>query len=335
MQRYQAGAICAKAILCLVLLISCAPAQAQEPASPTPPQPANTQPGQKPPAQADEPKDDKHDEDKKTEPSPAQAIADKTREVAEATRNLGTAALLKARDWESGWLTGVYVDRDHPLVPVTDQQRRRIYFEQTLATPGAYMKRMFAAGIDQFRGAPPQWDDGWGGYAERFASREGQFISANSLAALRQCRTPLRTPLRPVPLPRLLAPHSPRHPAQLSYLQSQRAATPPPVGPLRRILRRRTHLYRLEAPSPQRLRRRRRDAPVGAEDIRDLHGGANHAPLRCRGWARLQWTDHLAQDLGRDMGVERCCLELLVAEQHLDHSDIHLLFEQVGGEAVP
>jgi hypothetical protein len=35
------------------------------------------------------------------------------------------------------------------------------------------------------------------------------------------------------------------------------------------------------------------------------------------------------------MSVERCCLELLVAEQHLDHADIHLLFEQVGGEAVP
>ena len=46
------------------------------------------------------------------------------------------------------------------------------------------MKRMFAAGIDQLRDAPPQWDDGWGGYSERFASREGQFIAANSLAAM-------------------------------------------------------------------------------------------------------------------------------------------------------
>ena len=54
--------------------------------------------------------------------------------------------------------------------------------------------------------------------------------------------------------------------------------------------------------------------PVGAEDIRDLQGGAIHARLRCRGWAGLQWTDHLAQDLGRDVGVERCRLELLVAE---------------------
>jgi hypothetical protein len=46
------------------------------------------------------------------------------------------------------------------------------------------MKRMFGAGIDQARGVPSQWDDGWGGYAERFASREGQFITANTLAAL-------------------------------------------------------------------------------------------------------------------------------------------------------
>ena len=54
--------------------------------------------------------------------------------------------------------------------------------------------------------------------------------------------------------------------------------------------------------------------PVGAEDIRDLQGGALHARLRCRGGTRLQRTDHLAQDLGRDVGIERCRLELLVAE---------------------
>jgi len=68
--------------------------------------------------------------------------------------------------------------------PVTPQQRREIYMEQTLASPGAYLKRMFAAGIDQARGAPPQWDGGLRGYGERFASREGQFITANTLAYL-------------------------------------------------------------------------------------------------------------------------------------------------------
>ena len=44
--------------------------------------------------------------------------------------------------------------------------------------------------------------------------------------------------------------------------------------------------------------------PVGAEDIRDLQHGAIHARLRCRGWAGLQGTDHLAQDLGRDVGIQ-------------------------------
>ena len=54
--------------------------------------------------------------------------------------------------------------------------------------------------------------------------------------------------------------------------------------------------------------------PVGAENIRDLQGGAIHARLRCWSGARLQRTDHLAQDLGRDVGIQRCRLELLVAE---------------------
>ena len=105
-------------------------------------------------------------------------------QAAEATKNVGEEALDKARDWESGWFVGVYVEKGRPLVPMTGQQRREIYLQQTLTTPGPYLKRMFAAGIDQMRGVPWQWDDGWGGYGERFASREGQFIAANSLAAL-------------------------------------------------------------------------------------------------------------------------------------------------------
>jgi hypothetical protein len=132
---------------------------------------AASQPGQSP-------NDEKKGEEKKTEsPNPAQVAA-------VATRDMGKAALFKARDWESGFLTGIYVGSGQPLLPVTREERRVIYLDQTLATPGAYMKRMFTAGIDQARGTPSQWDDGWGGYAERFASREGQFITANTLAYL-------------------------------------------------------------------------------------------------------------------------------------------------------
>lgn len=98
----------------------------------------------------------------------------------------GTAktTLLKARDWESSWIAGIYVGRNRKLVPMTREQREEYFLRQTFTTPGAYMKRMFAAGVDQARGVPSQWDDGFGGYAERFASREGQFFTSNSIAAL-------------------------------------------------------------------------------------------------------------------------------------------------------
>jgi len=109
---------------------------------------------------------------------------DVTMQAAEATKKAGQEALIKARDWEGGFLTGVYVERGRPLVPMTVKQRREIYLQQTFTRPGDYLKRMFAAGIDQARGSPPQWDDGVAGYSERFASREGQFFAANSLAAL-------------------------------------------------------------------------------------------------------------------------------------------------------
>jgi len=105
-------------------------------------------------------------------------------ETAEAAEKLGKETLFKVRDWESGWLTGPYVGKNRDLVAVTGQQRRQIYLEQTLTTPSAYFKRMSVAGVDQLRESPPQWGEGWGGYGERFASREGQFIAANSLAAM-------------------------------------------------------------------------------------------------------------------------------------------------------
>lgn len=158
---------------------------AQQPSAPqgnSQPQ-TSSKPSQSP---DDEKKDDgKKEEEKKNESlNPAQMAAERTVQAAVATEKVGKAALFKARDWESGWLTGIYVGSGQPRVPLTSEERRVIYLNQTLATPGAYMKRMFAAGIDQARGTPSQWDDGWGGYAERFASREGQFITANTLAYL-------------------------------------------------------------------------------------------------------------------------------------------------------
>jgi hypothetical protein len=156
------------------LALYCASAQAQDTPQPPPAQ-------QNPPPAAPEP------QKKDASGNPAQAAADKTKDVtiqaAEATKKLGEQALFRLRDWENGWFTGPFAGQRR-TVPLTNQQRQYVYLQQTLTTPSAYVKRMLVAGIDQARNSPSQWGQGWGAYGERFASREGQFISANSLAAL-------------------------------------------------------------------------------------------------------------------------------------------------------
>ena len=138
----------------------------------------------------DEKKQDENtDEEKKEDnPNPAAAVGERAKDVTveavQATTEATKQALIKARDWEVGWFTGAYIQSGRQRVPMTVHQRWDIYLTQTLTTPSAYMKRMFLAGIDQARDSPSQWGGGIGGYSERFASREGQFITANSLAAL-------------------------------------------------------------------------------------------------------------------------------------------------------
>ncbi len=127
-------------------------------------------------------------QDQDDKPDPTQAAEQKVKqlpsEAEKETEKIGEKALVVAREWEMNWLTGPYSGRKRPLVPLTNGQRQRIYLQQTFTTSSPYLKRMIVAGFDQWREAPPEWGDGWGAYAKRFASREGQFIIANSLTAL-------------------------------------------------------------------------------------------------------------------------------------------------------
>src|ERR1700693_4960431 len=177
---------------CVLSVVICGWAQGIEPAQSPAETPAQNS-GQPPnPGQASSPgqedgkelPDAPSEEKKGPSAKPVHQVEDKTKQVGEMTQHAATAGLIKARDWESTWIKGVYIGRDEPLISPTAKQRQLIYLQQTLTTPGAYMKRMFGAASDQARGVPGQWDDGWVGYTERFASREGQFITANTLAAL-------------------------------------------------------------------------------------------------------------------------------------------------------
>ena len=52
-------------------------------------------------------------------------------------------------------------------------------------------------------------------------------------------------------------------------------------------------------------------------------------------WQSLQRAEHLVQQVGRDVGVYRCRLQPLVAQQDLDDADVDLALQQVRGEGVP
>jgi DNA mismatch repair ATPase MutL len=139
-----------------------------------PPAPQNSS-SQSPPSQETQP--ETPEEKKDESPSPMQ-------QAAEVTKEVGQKTLVKVTDWESGWISGIYVGKNRPLVAMTAEQRKEIYLRQTFTQPSDYMKRMFEALFDQARDSPPQWGGGIGGYSARFASREGQFFAANSIAAL-------------------------------------------------------------------------------------------------------------------------------------------------------
>ena len=82
---------------------------------------------------------------------------------------------------------------------------------------------------------------------------------------------------------------------------------------------------------------------MAAEDIRDLQSWTRHAAPRFRRAARLlelegdmlQRAHDLADRLGGDTSIERRGIELGVTEQDLDHADVDVLLEQMGGKAVP
>jgi len=159
-------------LLCVLVVIGRAEGWTQDQ---TPQNPPTTTTGQAPAKQIPDSPGATQAQKKDENGNPLQAAVDVTKDAAKGS-------LLKARDWESSRIAGIYVGKNRKLVTLSKQQREQIYLYQTLATPEAYMKRMFGALIDQAHGVPA-WQGGIGGYGERWASREGQFIAANSFAA--------------------------------------------------------------------------------------------------------------------------------------------------------
>jgi hypothetical protein len=92
-------------------------------------------------------------------------------------------ALVQLKNLPAERLIGPYIPTSGPFVPLTLKQRANVYIRQTYDTPGPYVVRLFSAGVDQARNAPPEWGGGMGAYGERLASRYGRFIIANTVSA--------------------------------------------------------------------------------------------------------------------------------------------------------
>ena len=79
--------------------------------------------------------------------------------------------------------------------------------------------------------------------------------------------------------------------------------------------------------------------PFSSEDIGDLKRGAQAGSVAMllalhQRRQMFERTGHRADRLGRDASVERGRIELAVPQQDLDHADIDILFQQMGGKAV-
>ena len=82
------------------------------------------------------------------------------------------------------WVYGAYIPKDAPIVPLTGQERFKLYLRQTYTTPGIYVKTGFFAIHDQAKETEPEWGDGFSGFAKRVGSLHAGNIIQYSLTAV-------------------------------------------------------------------------------------------------------------------------------------------------------
>ncbi len=82
------------------------------------------------------------------------------------------------------WVYGAYIPKGAPIVPLTGEERFKLYLRQTYTTPGIYVKTGIFAIHDQVKKTEPDWGDGFSGFAKRVGSLQAGNIIQNSLTAL-------------------------------------------------------------------------------------------------------------------------------------------------------
>ena len=103
---------------------------------------------------------------------------------AQVSSNRGSTESAAQNQLDVNWLYGAYIPKEAPVIPLDGKERYRLFIRQSFTTPGIYIKTGFFAIHDQVENSPPEWGDGFEGFAKRVGTRQTQFLLQNSFTSL-------------------------------------------------------------------------------------------------------------------------------------------------------
>ena len=180
-EQWTVGCLCVLLLLLGSAWMPAADCLAQESGSQVSGQ-ANSQ-AQNPPPPATPPSLPEAGQESGSRPKASQTSGQQENPIAKVETSIHNQ-VNKAMNLPAEWFLGAYVPSSRHLQTLTVEERGDVYVRQTYLTGASYLKRLFAAGIDQVRGVPYEWGGGWSGYGKRFGSWYGQFIIQNTLTSV-------------------------------------------------------------------------------------------------------------------------------------------------------
>ena len=106
------------------------------------------------------------------------AICQTQEKPAEGAKSEAAAAGAKAKSAISS-----IVPADVPYRPLTAEERWKYYLHNTYLSPGGYLRAAGSGLLEQWKGEPPEWEQGMRGYARRAASSWGRFTLTSTYEA--------------------------------------------------------------------------------------------------------------------------------------------------------
>ena len=119
--------------------------------------------------------------------------------VAQVSSTPGAAESAAQNQLAVNWLYGAYIPKEAPLDATHMAMNGiKLFIRQSFTTPGIYIKTGFFTLHDQVRNTPPEWGDGFEGFAKRLGTRQTQFLLQNSFTSLGNAMVGMGASVRPM-----------------------------------------------------------------------------------------------------------------------------------------